>query len=288
MSERADLALQELKRVGGFERSVLVVATPTGTGWLDPSAVDTLEYVHAGDTAIVSMQYSYLPSWLTILVDPQRSKEAGRALFQAVYRYWTTLPPDQRPRLYLQGLSLGAYGSETSSPWYQMLEDPIQGAVFSGTPFPSRQWQELIASRNPGTPPWQPTIGDQRTVRFTRQTNQLDVGVPWGPLRVVYIQYASDPMVWFSPNLAWQRPEWLSGKRGPDVSPYLGWYPVITFLQVAFDLPMATSVPIGYGHNYAPQSYIDAWVATTQPPEWNSSMTARLKQLFRQRDTPKP
>lgn len=56
--ERAELALEELKRVGGFERSVLVVATPTGTGWLDPGAVDTLEFLHAGDTAIVSMQYS--------------------------------------------------------------------------------------------------------------------------------------------------------------------------------------------------------------------------------------
>src|SRR5262249_10903766 len=32
---RAKLALEELKRVGGFERSVLIVVTPTGTGWVD-------------------------------------------------------------------------------------------------------------------------------------------------------------------------------------------------------------------------------------------------------------
>ena len=36
-------------------------------------AVDSIEYLHRGDTAIVSMQYSYLPSWITILVDPVRS-----------------------------------------------------------------------------------------------------------------------------------------------------------------------------------------------------------------------
>ncbi len=72
MKERAELALEELKRVGGFEKSLLIVATPTGTGWIDPSAVDTLEYLHNGTTAIVSTQYSYLPSWITILVDPQR------------------------------------------------------------------------------------------------------------------------------------------------------------------------------------------------------------------------
>ena len=66
VEQRAELALEELIRVGGFERSVLVVANPTGTGWLQPEAVDTLEYLHAGDTAIVTIQYSYLPSWLTL------------------------------------------------------------------------------------------------------------------------------------------------------------------------------------------------------------------------------
>lgn len=278
--QRAAAALEELIRVGGFERSVLVVATPTGTGWLDPAAVDTLEYLHGGDTAIVSMQYSYLPSWLTILVDPQRSKQSAEALFQAVYEHWKTLDHDRRPRLYLQGLSLGAFGGEASAPWYTILEDPIHGAVYSGTPFPSQQWQQLVANRNPGTTPWQPGIGDGRNVRFTTQTNALGDGAPWGSIRVVYIQHASDPMVWFSPSLAWQQPEWLSGQRGPDVSPLLRWYPIITFLQIAFDLPMATSVPAGYGHNYAANAYIDAWLAVTQPPDWDETKTARLKALF--------
>ncbi len=114
VSDRAALALQELIRVGGFERSVLVVATPTGTGWLDPGAVDTLEYLHGGDTAIVGMQYSYLPSWITILVAPDSSQAAAHILFDKVYGYWRTLPGHSRPRLYLYGLSLGALGSETS------------------------------------------------------------------------------------------------------------------------------------------------------------------------------
>jgi uncharacterized membrane protein len=75
-------------------------------------------------------------------------------------------------------------------------------------------------------------------------------------------------------------PEWLVGERGPDVSPYLRWYPIVTFLQAAFDLPMATSVPAGYGHNYASSSYIDAWIEVTQPEAWNADMTRRLKQSF--------
>ena len=143
--DRAKLALEELKRVDGFDRSLLVVATPTGTGWLDPSAVDTIEFMHGGDTAIVSTQYSYLPSWITILVEPRRSIESAQALFDEIYGYWTTLPKDSRPRLYLQGLSLGSLGSETTLDLFSILEDPIDGAVWSGPPFPSSHWNDFVA-----------------------------------------------------------------------------------------------------------------------------------------------
>jgi uncharacterized membrane protein len=279
--QRAQLALQELKRVGGFKRSVLVVATPTGTGWLDPGAVDTLEYLHGGDTAIVSIQYSYLPSWMTIIVDPQRSIDAARTLFDEVYSYWKTLPASERPELYLFGLSLGALGSEVSADLYTIFEDPIQGAVWSGPPFPSSQWSAVTAARQPGTPAWLPKYRDGAMLRFTAQQNALATGQRWGSIRNVYIQYASDPMVFFSPSLLWKRPPWLNGQRGPDVSPHLKWYPLVTFLQLAFDLPMATSVPLGYGHNYSPSSYIDAWIAVTQPANWQPEDTARLKERFR-------
>lgn len=277
---RAELALEELKRTGGFERKVLVVATPTGTGWLDQGATDTLEYLHHGDTAIVSMQYSYLPSWMTILVDPSRSQRSAAALFNQIYAYWTELPKDSRPQLYLFGLSLGSLGCEDTADLIETFQDPIGGAVLSGPPFPSRQWESIVESRNSGTPVWLPTFRDESMFRFTSQRNFLDTGKPWGPIRYVYIQYASDPMVWFSPSLAWDRPAWLADPRGPDVSPELRWYPIVTFLKVAFDLPMATSVPTGYGHNYAPANYIDAWVAVTEPPDWSSEDLLGLKSLF--------
>jgi uncharacterized membrane protein len=279
--ERARLALEELKRAGGFDRSTLIVATPTGTGWLDPGAVDTVEYLHKGDTAIVSMQYSYLPSWITILVDPLRSRDSATALFDEIYGYWKTLPKDKRPNLYVHGLSLGSLGSETSADLFTVFEDPIQGGVWSGPPFPSRLWGELTRHRNPDSPPWLPRFRDGSMVRFTGRDSSLDQGGSrWGPMRFVYIQQASDPMIFFSPNLSYRKPEWLVGERGPDVSPYLRWYPIITFLQTAFDLPMATSIPTGYGHNYAPASYIDAWIAVTDPPGWTADHTTRLKELF--------
>jgi uncharacterized membrane protein len=279
--ERVKLALQELIRVGGFKRRVLVVATPTGTGWLDPGAVDTIEYLHAGDTAIVSVQYSYLPSWITILVDQHRSRDTARALFDEVYGYWTKLPKDTRPKLYLHGLSLGALGSESSADLFTVFEDPIQGGVWSGPPFPSRVWSRFTRARNAGSAYWLPQFRDGSMLRFMGRESQLSQsGIRWGPMRFVYIQHASDPMCFFAPELLYRRPDWLVGERGPDVSPYLRWYPSVTFLQTAFDLPMATSVPTGYGHNYDPASYIDAWISVTAPKAWDNDDTARLKREF--------
>jgi len=278
--ERAALALAELDRVGGFDRSALVVATPTGTGWLQPGAVDTLEYLHAGDTAIVSMQYSYLPSWLTILVEPDRSIEAAQTLFDAIYDHWRTLPADDRPKLYLHGLSLGALGSETCADLFAIFEDPLHGAVWSGPPFPSEKWGGLVDDRNPGSPAWLPEFRDGTMIRFSGRENAIDAaGSRWGTMRCVYIQHASDPMTFFAPSLLYRRPDWLIGERGPDVSPYLSWYPIVTSLQIAGDLPAATSVPPGYGHNISADSYIDAWIAVTEP-EVSVDDIERLRPIF--------
>ena len=284
VAERAQLALDELIRVKAFDRSVLIVATPTGTGWLDPAAVDTVEYMHNGDTAIVSTQYSYLPSWITILIDPNRSRDSAQALFDVVYSYWKTLPHDKRPKLYVHGLSLGALGSESSADMFTIFEDPIQGGVWSGPPFPSTVWAKITKNRNPDSPSWLPHFRDGSVVRFTGLENSLDNwGKRWSPMRFVYIQYASDPMIFFSPDLLYRSPSWLAGKRGPDVSHFLRWFPIVTFLQTAFDLPMATSVPVGHGHNYSARSYIDAWVAVTNPQDWKASDTERLKEVFKGR-----
>lgn len=282
--DRAALALRELDRTGAFDRKILIVAVPTGTGWMDPSGVDPVEIMHGGDTAIVATQYSYLPSWMTLLVDPDRSRREAKTLFRAVYDRWTALPHDARPRLYLFGLSLGALGSEASTDLISMLADPAQGALWSGAPFPSTIRNTLTDGRVEGSPEWLPRVRDGSFARFSAQENALDIpGAEWGPLRIVYLQYASDPMAFFSFDLAFSRPDWLRGERGPDVSPYIRWFPLVTMLQIGADLPLATSVPLGYGHNYSPSTYIDGWVAVTDPEDWTPSDTVSLKTYFRQR-----
>ena len=277
--ERAQLALEELKRVGAFERSVLVVITPTGTGWVDPASMDTVEYLHNGDVASVALQYSYLSSPLSLLIEPEYGSEAARALFAAVYEYWTTLPHDRRPKLYLHGLSLGAMNSERSLQLFEIVGDPVQGALWSGPPFESRIWRSITEHRNAGSPAWLPRFRNDSFVRFMNQNGQtVPADAPWGPMRIVYLQYASDPITFFDYRDFYRRPDWMSAPRGPDVSPELRWYPVVSMLQLALDMAVATTTPMGYGHVYAPEHYVDAWIAVTDPQGWSADQIARLKQ----------
>lgn len=275
---RAELALKELKRQGGFDRSVLIVVTPTGTGWVDPAAMDPVEYLHDGDVASVAMQYSYLNSPLSLLVQPDYGADSARALFLAIYNYWTTLPKAKRPRLFLHGLSLGALNSEKSAELFEMIGDPIHGALWSGPPFESRIWRSITANRNAGSPAWLPEFRDGSFVRFMNQNGPtVPSDAPWGPLRVVYLQYASDPIVLFDYLDSYRAPAWMNLPRGPDVSPELRWYPIVTMLQLALDMAVATATPMGYGHVYAPEHYVDAWVAVTDVRHWTPDALAQLK-----------
>lgn len=275
---RAKLALEELKRQHGFQRKVLIVITPTGTGWVDPSAMDTVEYLHHGDVASVAMQYSYLNSPLSLLFQPEYGAEASRALFAEIYGYWTSLPKDKRPKLYLHGLSLGAMNSEKSAELFETIGDPIAGALWSGAPFESRIWRSITDNRNPGSPAWLPKFRDGRFVRFMNQNGPtVPPDTPWGPMRVVYLQYASDAITFFDYGDAYQAPAWMDAPRGPDVSSELRWYPIVTMLQLALDMAVATNTPMGFGHVYAPEHYVDGWVAVTDVGDWSAEALARLK-----------
>ncbi len=279
--KRAKLALDELRRQGGFTRSALIVITPTGTGWVDPAAMDPVEYLLDGDVASVAVQYSYLNSPLSLLFQPEYGAAAARALFAEIYGYWTTLPRDRRPKLYLHGLSLGAMNSERSAELFETIGDPIAGALWSGPPFESRIWRSVTANRNAGSPAWLPEFRDGRFVRFMNQNGPtVPPDAPWGAMRVVYLQYASDPIVLFDYRDAWRRPAWLNAPRGPDVSPELRWYPIVTMLQLALDMAVATGTPMGFGHVYAPEHYVDAWVAVTGISHWSADELARLKDFL--------
>lgn len=282
--ERAAILLEELIRIGAFDRAAMVVITPTGTGWVDPSAIDGLEFLFDGNVASVALQYSYLNSPLSLLFQPDNGLASSQALFRSIYDYWRELPANKRPKLYLHGLSLGAFNSQRSITFFDILGDPIDGAVWSGPPFPSEKWRSLTDERDVGSAQWLPVFQDGRFVRFMNQ-NGIPEGntAPWGNLRFVYLQYASDAITFFDKSLAYREADWMKAPRGPDVSPALQWYPVVSMLQLLIDMPLSDTVPMGYGHVYAPEHYLNAWLEVTGIESWTTEEIAKLKEHLKNR-----
>ncbi|MFR9752035.1 alpha/beta-hydrolase family protein [Nocardia sp. 004] len=108
LDSRVALAIRELERSGGFTRAHLVVTIPTGSGWIDATAVAGLDRRFDGDVALVGLQYSYLPSWAAFLFDRDAAAATARSLFDAVEHHLRSLT--HKPKLYLYGQSLGALG----------------------------------------------------------------------------------------------------------------------------------------------------------------------------------
>lgn len=175
----------------------------------------------------------------------------------------------------MYGLSLGSLGVEAVLNSIDVMNEPVDGAFMSGPPFVNEMHAKLVVNRDPGSPARMPVYSGGRTVRFTGEDNTLDdLAGPWGPTRVVYLQHASDPVVFFSQDLTFSKPEWLGhDKQGPDVSNEFVWVPLVTMWQVALDLPAAGSVPWGYAHLYSPRANLDSWIAVTHAQNWDAAKT---------------
>jgi len=237
--------------------------------------------MYNGDTAIVSMQYSFLPSWLSFLVDKENARQAGQYLFEAVDELIREMPEAQRPKLVVFGESLGSFGGEAPFLALNNLIARTDGALFSGPTFQNTIWTDLTRNRDEGSPEWLPIYDQGANVRFVAETRDLKRPPDqWSQPRVVYLQHASDPIAWFNTDLLFSRPDWLHEPRGYDVSPEMEWIPVVTFLQVSADMAVAVDVPDGHGHVYV-RNVADAWAAILEPPGWTQEKTEKLRPLLR-------
>jgi uncharacterized membrane protein len=279
---QAQLAVRDLEHAGGFKRRSLLVVTSTGSGWVEPSAATSFEYLTDGDSAIVGMQYSHLPSWLSYMADHTQARNAGRDLFDAVYERWLRLPEADRPRLYVFGESLGSYGGENAFSGEFDLANRTSGALFVGPPNFNPLYRGFVSDRDPGSPEIEPTYRDGRVIRFANRARDgiPPEGKPWPKSRVLYLQHPSDPVTWWSPQLIFHRPDWLEEPRGKDVSGSMRWMPLVTFWQVSADLALGFSTPPGHGHNYSGE-HVDGWNAILQPRDWTPEMLDRLRAQLR-------
>ncbi len=284
LDQIAEAAVAELVRTGGLQRKLIAVGSSTGSGWLNKGYIDSLEYMYNGDTALVSMQYSYLPSWISFLVDKERARQAGILLFEAVSAKVRHIPEAQRPKIVVFGESLGSFAGESPFGSIPAIAARTDGALFTGPTFNNRLWSDTTRNRDAGSPEWLPVFGKGQFVRFIADENDLQrPDAPWDRARIVYNQHASDPITWWNPTLMFREPDWLKERRGRDVLAATHWIPIVSFLQVSADMAVSVNVPDGHGHHYL-RAIPYAWAEILNPPGWTEAKTARLIPLLRRDD----
>jgi uncharacterized membrane protein len=285
-AKRAELAVRELERAGGFGRKVLVVWVPTGTGWIVPKAAAALEQLHRGDTAIVAIQYSFLPSLLAVFVDARLANEAGIMLFSAVRERWSQLSPDRRPKLVLFGKSLGTAGVEApfvggdASSSVASIVARTDGALMAGASRSNPIHTQLTRERHPGSPVWQPVFQGGRSVRFlNRDPDQAALHAAWPMPRIVYLQHPADPVALWSIEALWWPQEWMGRPRGFDMPEGLRWFPIVSSVQSVGDFLDQLGPPPGFGHDYS-TDYVVGWARIVPPEEWTEADTERLERFI--------
>ena len=266
LQNAADLVVEELHRTGAFDRAVILIATSTGSGWVDEWQVQPLEYLTRGNCATASMQYSFVPSSINFLTDLDVSEEAAVILFETIRRAVDEIPEDRRPALFVCGESLGAYASQHVFSGIVDVLSRTDGALWVGTPAFTPMHAELTAIRHRGSPEVAPVVANGRHVRFVNVPENLWADVygrelgDWNYPRVVYAQHPSDPVVWWNSELVWHKPDWISEKVDGDVSPHMQYTRGATYIQVLVDMPVAGTAPGGHGHTYH-EELIPLWEA---------------------------
>lgn len=248
---RSELALDEMERLGAFERSYLLLVSPTGTGWVDHTMIESAEIMTRGDIATACIQYGKAPSFLEL-----QGVSLGRAQFRqllwGVKQRLLAVPEDQRPKVLIFGESLGAWSSSDV-----VMHQGISGfdhygihrALWFGLPGLAR-WSKtgMREGRNPLTP--RGTVGAfDRFEQYQALTSEERE-----TLRALVVDHDNDPISQMSVRMAVKRPQWLDGHRGRGVPETMKWTPVLTFIQVISDAMNAMVTVPGqfksFGHDY--------------------------------------
>ncbi len=248
---RSEMALEEMERLGAFDRKYLLLVCPTGTGWVDHTMVESAEILARGDIASVCIQYGKAPSFLEV-----QGVSIGRAQFRqllwGVRQRLMTVPESERPRVLVFGESLGAWSSSDVI-MHQGIEGfdhyGIEHALWFGLPGLAR-WSKtgMREGRNPLTP--EGTVGAFDNFEQYSALSQRDKK----KLRAVVVDHDNDPIAQMSLRLAVKRPRWLNGTVGRNVPEKMKWTPMITFIQVLVDAMNAMVTVPGefksFGHDY--------------------------------------
>ena len=284
--ERVDLALAELERTGAFDRSVLMLVSPTGTGYVNYVAVAAAEYLTRGDIATVTLQYSKRPSPLSLGM-VAGAREQNRLLWLRILdRLRESAGP--RPKVVLFGESLGAHTSQDVFLHWGTLGLSTLGidrALWIGTPYASG-WMHQLSDR----------------ARLDVQSDLVAVVNDFGQFedvvaergskpRYVLVSHDNDGVTKFGLDLLATAPGWL-GRDRPEIEEVDGasprgipsgmrWRPITTFFQSLVDMKNAQAPgPFrAWAHDYRADlpRFVSEVFELPASPEQMSAVEAALR-----------
>lgn len=230
---RVTYSIKHMEKLGGFERKVILVICPTGRGYAHPVVPESIELATHGDCASIVAQY-HDDRTVRSIQKLDDGAEVHRLLLEAIHARISS-KAEPRPLVVVYGESLGAWASQEG---LLHLSDEalswIDAGAWSGTPYASRQAQELqdrLYSLGHAAPMiTHPRELDHQLARFAFMAN------------------ADDPISYFTGLKVLYRPQpWVRhmGKR---------WVPGWTMTRAMLDIEAATRPRPGVresaGHDY--------------------------------------
>lgn len=290
--ERVDLALAEMERTGAFDRSLLMLVSPTGTGYVNYVAVAAAQYLSRGDMASVTLQYSKRPSPLS-LGKVAQAREQNRLLWLRILERMQHREGGHRPQVVLFGESLGAHTSQDVFIHWGTLGLQALGidrALWIGTPYASGWMHEV-------TGPDRIDV-DRDSIAVVNDFDQLEAlgEQRRAALRYVLLSHDNDGVTKFGLDLLTTRPSWLGperprpeaaiGQSSPrGIDPRLRWRPITTFFHTLIDMKNA-QLPGTYsawGHDYRPD--LPRFISEVYGLPATAAQLERIADAVRERET---
>ncbi len=248
---RTEMAMTELERTGAFDRSYLLLVSPTGTGWVDQTMIESTELLTRGDVATCVVQYAKSPSFLAAQQVPL-GRHQFRALLWSVKQRLAERAPEDRPKVFVFGESLGAWSSSDTL-MYQGIDGfdhyGIDKALWVGLPGLAKWSRNGMAHGASDLVP-EGTVGvfDRHEELAALSTEERS------RLRVIILSHDNDPIANMSPDTLVKKPDWLGEPRGRGVPEDMDWVPALTGMQVMIDAMNAMVTVPGkfgsFGHDY--------------------------------------
>jgi uncharacterized membrane protein len=289
-TERVDLALAEMDRTDAWSRSLLMLISPTGTGYVNYVAVAAAQYLTRGDIACVTLQYSKRPSPLSLGMVKQ-AREQNRLLWLRILERVRLMPVADRPKVVLFGESLGALTSQAAFVGWGTLGPEALGidrALWIGTPEGSGWRREIVGPDRPDV--------DRSLIAVVNDYEQFCAlgEQACERVRFVLLSHDNDGVTKFGPDLLTKRPGWLGPNRPPlqevpgrsprGIPASMRWRPMTTFFQTLIDMKNA-QIPGSYrawAHDYRPD--LPDFIRDVYGLTCSSDQLERIKDACEQRE----